>query len=905
MPFFSLHSALPTSYSAAAALCSMLLAAAASAQAPEPAAAPPRSIAKERAPGWVKSYEVDFASAPEAEEVGGSWYTLIERQDDARSHTTYLRYGVRLINESGVQENSQLTVSWDPSFQTLCFHKLVIHRVGEVIDRLPSQEFKIIQRETNHDRQLYDSRLSALAVIEDVRAGDTLEYAYSIAGANPVFEGRFSATYATTWAVPVAHLRLRLLWHGGRKLRWKAFNTELQPETRQRDDHVEYEWAADGVPATLADDGLPSSYDPYGKIRISDYKSWEEVKSWARKQYEQSDEGEAGDDLPAELEEKVGEIAALATKEKQVLAALRHAQDDFRYVGDLEGIHSYRPHSLETICRRRFGDCKDKSLLLTALLRKLGFEAYPALVDTRYRAAIEDWLPTPAAFNHVVVEVFAGGRAHWLDATVTHGRGSLADMYFPPYGRALVARAGAQGLTRVPGNGLAVSRTEITETYRLEDYAGEATLGVTTRYHGAEADTIRFYFAAGSWESIAKSYLDFYSTDYPQIELQAPLEIEDDEERNVVTVKESYRISGLWQPQDDDEERVEASFYARSLDGTIALPSARIRTMPLAISYPKKVDQTIEIHFPSRLTFEKEALSIENPAFNFRYEERLSGRSFLLICKYEALKDRVEAAAIGQYLKDVERASETTSSTIWIPRSYQEAVPPDEHLAGGSSADNEPFVPNWPVFLIAFFVIILAAIGAVLAVRWNPPFRPDPYPDPILSGIRGWLILVAIGVVLGPPTRVMMLGWLLYEAGDLTTWVALTTPGEEAYHPLWQPALLAELALAAIFLVYSILLLVLFFKKKYTLPRLMVYFYLFNFVAGAGLYLLFRGIPAMDEEVLSEYGSHVGRAGVFGLLWGAYFLRSKRVKATFTRGAPTGGEPFEEIHPKEDPLLLQ
>jgi hypothetical protein len=136
---------------------------------------------------------------------------------------------------------------------------------------------------------------------------------------------------------------------------------------------------------------------------------------------------------------------------------------------------------------------------------------------------------------------------------------------------------------------------------------------------------------------------------------------------------------------------------------------------------------------------------------------------------------------------------------------------------------------------------------------------------------------------------------LLYYTGDQTTWVALTTPGEEAYHILWQPALLTELALAAITLVYSILLLVLFFRKKYTFPKLMVCFYLFNFAAAICIYNLFREIPAMDEEVLLQYQSDIYRVAVFGLLWGTYFLKSKRVKATFTRGAPTGGEAYEGI----------
>ena len=54
-----------------------------------------------------------------------------------------------------------------------------------------------------------------------------------------------------------------------------------------------------------------------------------------------------------------------------------------------------------------------------------------------------------------------------------------------------------------------------------------------------------------------------------------------------------------------------------------------------------------------------------------------------------------------------------------------------------------------------------------------------------LGGLRGWLILIGIGIVVGPFRSIITL-IPLYEGifeGDV--WNNLTTPGTSAYHPFW------------------------------------------------------------------------------------------------------------------------
>lgn len=90
------------------------------------------------------------------------------------------------------------------------------------------------------------------------------------------------------------------------------------------------------------------------------------------------------------------------------------------------------------------------------------------------------------------------------------------------------------------------------------------------------------------------------------------------------------------------------------------------------------------------------------------------------------------------------------------------------------------------------------------------------------EGIGGWLILVAIRIVTTPIQLIIAISQILssFSAESLAF---LTTPGTEGYHPLWLPLVIFETVTNIVFLAFSILLPVLFFKKKARFPRLMIF----------------------------------------------------------------------------------
>ncbi len=150
--------------------------------------------------------------------------------------------------------------------------------------------------------------------------------------------------------------------------------------------------------------------------------------------------------------------------------------------------------------------------------------------------------------------------------------------------------------------------------------------------------------------------------------------------------------------------------------------------------------------------------------------------------------------------------------------------------------------------------------------------------DARLQGLRGWLIFVAIGLCLQPLVLVKTLADNL-GAFKPETWQALTTPGSRAYHPLWAPLLVAEVAVNVALLLGSGLLLYLFFTKKRIFPKAVIAFMVANLVVVLGDQAAVSAIPQARAQVGPNEYRQIGRAAVAAAIWVPFFLRSKRVPA--------------------------
>ncbi len=156
--------------------------------------------------------------------------------------------------------------------------------------------------------------------------------------------------------------------------------------------------------------------------------------------------------------------------------------------------------------------------------------------------------------------------------------------------------------------------------------------------------------------------------------------------------------------------------------------------------------------------------------------------------------------------------------------------------------------------------------------------RPEP------AGLRGFLILVAIGLVLAPVRHLAAVAQTFVPVFRGGAWTALTTPGSGAYHPLAGPLLIGEMLGNLAFIVAGVALLLFFFRRSRRFPKLYVVVAIANLLFALGDAwlgsLVLRDQPLFDPDTARE----LGRATIRVVAWVPYMLVSKRVKHTFVEG---------------------
>jgi len=137
-------------------------------------------------------------------------------------------------------------------------------------------------------------------------------------------------------------------------------------------------------------------------------------------------------DVPASLMsviEKTKKSDGFVTRANEIHS---HISENFRYMGDWRNSENgHFPRSLNEIINTQFGDCKDFSLLMTVMLRKLGYKAELAAVERGSRPSLRLQLPSAHHFDHMIVRAEdEKGKVYWLDPTNTmaNSGGKWADI---------------------------------------------------------------------------------------------------------------------------------------------------------------------------------------------------------------------------------------------------------------------------------------------------------------------------------------------------------------------------------------------------------------------------------------------------------------------------------------------
>jgi Domain of Unknown Function with PDB structure (DUF3857)/Transglutaminase-like superfamily len=168
-------------------------------------------------------------------------------------------------------------------------------------------------------------------------------------------------------------------------------------------------WAVSDIAAVKPEEEMPPWRGVAGRMSLTllppagnpnrGFLSWGEMGNW----FLGLTRGRR--DPSPELKQKVAALTAnAATPLAKMQALAAFTQNDIRYVAIELGIGGHQPHPAADVFTKRYGDCKDKTTLLSSMLKEIGLDSYYVVINTE-RGSVTASTPPNLGFNHMILAI--------------------------------------------------------------------------------------------------------------------------------------------------------------------------------------------------------------------------------------------------------------------------------------------------------------------------------------------------------------------------------------------------------------------------------------------------------------------------------------------------------------------
>lgn len=241
-------------------------------------------------------------------------------------------------------------------------------------------------------------------------------------------EPRFLGTYYFNASLPVRQSEFEIHCDKHIKLDFSTFNASqvVFQQKKQRKGWL-YSWKATDIPVFRKKEGEQEiSYRaPHVIPRIAYYRISDKLKvpllsnvadlySWYGGLVNGTDEGP-----DSHLLQPIADslTAGLKMQEAKARAIFKWVQQNIQYIAFEDGYGGLIPRQAADVLRKRYGDCKDMTALLVALMKRAGIDAYFTWIGTRRLPYRYTELPTPMVDNHMIATIQINNQLIFLDAT--------------------------------------------------------------------------------------------------------------------------------------------------------------------------------------------------------------------------------------------------------------------------------------------------------------------------------------------------------------------------------------------------------------------------------------------------------------------------------------------------------
>ena len=302
---------------------------------------------------------------------------------------------IKVLDEQAVRQFGEFSLAYQSESEDLAMTEVAVQKPDGTVVPTPASSVQDLAAMPPGQLPIYIDVRQKVASVTALRPGDVLRITGVWTLKKPIAPGQFwfEHSFDDNDAVKDEQLELDLpadhavalkirsgapaeehagvgAVAGGRKIyRWKTSHPEARttPEVTQ-----------------------PGDDAPAPDVRLSSFRTWDEFARWFTPlAYPKPD---------AAVKAKSDALIAGAKDDAAKIAAVyRFVSTEIRYVSLSFGLGRFAAHPPVDVLKTQYGDCKDKAVLIRALLEAAGVRVVPVLIHTA--RSIDEDFASPLEFN--------------------------------------------------------------------------------------------------------------------------------------------------------------------------------------------------------------------------------------------------------------------------------------------------------------------------------------------------------------------------------------------------------------------------------------------------------------------------------------------------------------------------
>jgi Domain of Unknown Function with PDB structure (DUF3857)/Transglutaminase-like superfamily len=319
---------------------------------------------------------------------------------------------VKILTDKGKQMCASRKVSYHKRYMSVAIPLArVIKKDGRVID-VPKESMKDgTMAETQAMNILEESFRRVNVTFPGLEIGDAIEIVVET-DSKPIVKGHYNEIMLFQSQWPILRKESVITGPASRPLHFVAKNGRVDFEREEKGDRVVYRWKVANVPKIDDEPAMPPVQDVGLKVVASTFKDWRELSRYGASL-------NVGKTEPSDaMRAKVRELTdGLTSEEAKITAIFRFVARQVRYMGSSMDLGAFiEPHAASYTFEKQYGVCRDKSLLMMAMLREIGVDSYDTIINVSQRTEKE--IPVIYFEHAICAVVLKDGRVVYMDPTL-------------------------------------------------------------------------------------------------------------------------------------------------------------------------------------------------------------------------------------------------------------------------------------------------------------------------------------------------------------------------------------------------------------------------------------------------------------------------------------------------------